>query len=59
MEPSPESPEPSTSAAIACSFVVAALLCKDATHIEPIGWLGGTFPVPEMVIHQYRNPHLA
>src|SRR5271154_3159373 len=39
--------------AIACSFVLASFFCKDATHIEPIGYLGGTFPVAEVVIHQY------
>src|ERR1700744_121817 len=39
--------------AIACSFVIASLFCKDFTPFEPIGWLGGKFPVAEMIIHQY------
>jgi exopolysaccharide production protein ExoY len=38
---------------ITSSFAVASLLCKDATHIEPIGWIRGTFPVVEEVTHQY------
>jgi hypothetical protein len=38
---------------IISSFAFAGFLCKDATHIEPIGWLRGTFPVREEVIHQY------
>jgi exopolysaccharide production protein ExoY len=40
-------------ATIASSFAFAGLLCKGATHIEPIGWLRGTFPVAEEFIHQY------
>jgi exopolysaccharide production protein ExoY len=38
---------------IASSFVFAGFLRKGATHIEPLGWLRGTFPVAEEVIHQY------
>jgi exopolysaccharide biosynthesis polyprenyl glycosylphosphotransferase len=40
-------------ATIASSFAFAGFLCRGATHIEPIGWLRGTFPVAEEVIHQY------
>jgi exopolysaccharide biosynthesis polyprenyl glycosylphosphotransferase len=38
---------------IVVSFVVAAIFCQAATHIEPLGWLRGTFPVPNDVIQQY------
>ena len=38
---------------IAISFAFASFLCKHATHIEPLGWLRGTFPVAEEVIYQY------
>lgn len=40
-------------ATIVSSFAFAGFLCKGATHIEPIGWLRGTFPVAEEIIHQY------
>ena len=40
-------------AMISCSFVIAAVVCHGATHIEPLGWLRGTFPVGEEVTHQY------
>src|ERR1700674_5238755 len=38
---------------IASSFAFAGFLCKAATHIEPLGWPRGTFPVGEEIIHQY------
>src|SRR5262245_5205754 len=40
-------------ASIALSFVVAAFLCQAATHVNPVGWLRGTFPVGREVIQQY------
>jgi exopolysaccharide biosynthesis polyprenyl glycosylphosphotransferase len=38
---------------IVVSFAAAAVFCRRATHIEPLGWLRGTFPVADDVIHQY------
>jgi exopolysaccharide production protein ExoY len=38
---------------IASSFAFAGLLCHRTTHIELLGWLRGTFPVADELIHQY------
>src|ERR1035437_3912400 len=40
-------------ATIGLSFAIAAVVCQSATHIEPLGWLSGAFPVERDVIHQY------
>lgn len=35
------------------SFILASFICQNATHVKPIEWLYGTFPVAEEVINQY------